>query len=63
MTYRTSLYPLNVRDAVMTTTERYAHLSRETLLDAAKAANSASGWLLMPLTPPLGATISLGMGA
>lgn len=45
------------------TTQRYAHLSHDTLLDAANAANRAVGAMLMPLTPPIAAPVALGMGA
>lgn len=45
------------------TTQRYAHLSHDTLLDATNAASRAIGGLVMPLTPPIGAQVSLGMGA
>lgn len=45
------------------TTQRYAHLSHDTLLDATNAASRAIGGLVMPLTPPIGAHVSLGMGA
>jgi integrase len=45
------------------TTQRYAHLSHDTLLDATNAASRAIGGLLMPLTPPIGTHVSLGMGA
>ena len=43
------------------TTQRYAHLSPDTLLDATNAANKAVGGMFLPMTPALiGSTISLG---
>jgi len=45
------------------TTQRYAHLSHDTLLDATNAASRAIGGLVMPLTSPIGSHVSLGMGA
>ena len=35
------------------TTQRYAHLSQDTLVDAANAANLAVGAVMMPVAPPL----------
>jgi hypothetical protein len=54
MTYRTSLRSLKVEDVVVNRTQRYAHLSHDTLLDATNGASRAIGVLLMPLPPQLG---------
>ena len=62
MTYLTSLRSLKVEDVVVRRAQRYAHLSHDALLDATNAASRAIGGLLMPLTPPTGAHVSLRMG-
>jgi integrase len=42
------------------TTQRYAHLNHDTLLDAANAANKAVGYLFMPFSTQIAATASFG---